>query len=92
MTVLANGKCAVGNCYSLRKDHKSILKMFQKAILLNEISRYAHMLSGHEYNSFLFPSLLLVISTLTNQTQDCPFSFLFMFPCSGLVEASISIF
>ncbi|CAF1861474.1 unnamed protein product [Brassica napus] len=72
MTVLANGRCAVGNCYSLRKDHKSILKMFQKAILLNEISRYAHMLSGHEYNSFLFPSLLLVISTLTNQTQDCP--------------------
>ncbi|CAN6838159.1 unnamed protein product, partial [Brassica oleracea var. botrytis] len=48
MTVLANGRCSVGNCYSLRKDYKSVLKMFQSAIQLNEISRYAHMLSGHE--------------------------------------------
>lgn len=42
----------------------NMLLRCQQAIQLNEISSYAHMLSGHEYNSFLFPSLLLAISTL----------------------------
>ncbi|EOA33148.1 hypothetical protein CARUB_v10016489mg [Capsella rubella] len=41
--------CAVGNCYSLRKDHDSALKMFQRAIQLNERFTYAHTLCGHEF-------------------------------------------
>ncbi|KAL0679938.1 hypothetical protein Bca4012_007919 [Brassica carinata] len=60
----------------------NMLLRCQRAIQLNEIPSYAHMLSGHEYNSSLFPSLLLAISTLTNRTQHCPLSCVFMFPCS----------
>ncbi|XP_019102195.1 PREDICTED: cell division cycle protein 27 homolog A-like isoform X2 [Camelina sativa] len=41
--------CAVGNCYSLRKDHDSALKMFKRAIQLNERFTYAHTLCGHEF-------------------------------------------
>ncbi|CAA0382624.1 unnamed protein product [Arabidopsis thaliana] len=41
--------CAVGNCYSLRKDHDTALKMFQRAIQLNERFTYAHTLCGHEF-------------------------------------------
>ncbi|KAL1199463.1 Cell division cycle protein-like protein [Cardamine amara subsp. amara] len=41
--------CAVGNCYSLRKDHETALKMFQRAIQLNERFTYAHTLCGHEF-------------------------------------------
>ncbi|XP_019092572.1 PREDICTED: cell division cycle protein 27 homolog A-like isoform X2 [Camelina sativa] len=41
--------CAVGNCYSLRKDHDSALKMLQRAIQLNERFTYAHTLCGHEF-------------------------------------------
>ncbi|CAN7058168.1 unnamed protein product [Brassica rapa subsp. trilocularis] len=33
MTVLANGRCAVGNCYSLRKDYNLFLRCFR--VLLN---------------------------------------------------------
>ncbi|EFH55958.1 hypothetical protein ARALYDRAFT_345526 [Arabidopsis lyrata subsp. lyrata] len=44
--------CAVGNCYSLRKDHYTALKMFRRAIQLNERFTYAHTFCGHEYNSF----------------------------------------
>ncbi|CAN8259119.1 unnamed protein product [Cochlearia groenlandica] len=41
--------CAVGNCYSFRKDHDTALKMFQRAIKLNERFTYAHTLCGHEF-------------------------------------------
>ncbi|KAK3041184.1 hypothetical protein RJ639_028663 [Escallonia herrerae] len=41
--------CAMGNCYSLQKDHESALKNFQRAVHLNSRSAYAHTLCGHEY-------------------------------------------
>ncbi|TYH79481.1 hypothetical protein ES332_D03G067500v1 [Gossypium tomentosum] len=41
--------CAIGNCYSLQKDHESALKSFQRAVQLNSRFAYAHTLSGHEY-------------------------------------------
>ncbi|XP_018488588.2 cell division cycle protein 27 homolog A isoform X2 [Raphanus sativus] len=44
----ANGRCASGNYYSLRKDHEAALKMFRRAIQLNERFTYAHTLCGHE--------------------------------------------
>ncbi|XP_071696842.1 cell division cycle protein 27 homolog B-like isoform X2 [Rutidosis leptorrhynchoides] len=41
--------CAMGNCYSLQKDHETALKTFQRAVQLNSRFAYAHTLSGHEY-------------------------------------------
>ncbi|KAE8714134.1 Cell division cycle protein 27-like protein B [Hibiscus syriacus] len=41
--------CAVGNCYSLQKDHETSLKNFQRAVQLNPRFAYAHTLCGHEY-------------------------------------------
>ncbi|XP_050219100.1 cell division cycle protein 27 homolog B [Mercurialis annua] len=41
--------CAMGNCYSLQKDHETALKNFQRAVQLNSRFSYAHCLSGHEY-------------------------------------------
>ncbi|XP_061362082.1 cell division cycle protein 27 homolog B-like [Gastrolobium bilobum] len=41
--------CAMGNCYSLQKDHESALKNFQRAVQLNPRFAYAHTLCGHEY-------------------------------------------
>ncbi|XP_039053686.1 cell division cycle protein 27 homolog B-like [Hibiscus syriacus] len=41
--------CAIGNCYSLRKDHETALKSFQRALQLNSRFAYALTLSGHEY-------------------------------------------
>ncbi|XP_078443361.1 CDC27 family protein isoform X2 [Wolffia australiana] len=41
--------CAIGNCYSLQKDHETALKNFQRAIHLNSRFTYAHTLCGHEY-------------------------------------------
>ncbi|KAF8062851.1 hypothetical protein N665_1191s0006 [Sinapis alba] len=40
--------CASGNYYSLRKDHEAALKMFRRAIQLNERFTYAQTLCGHE--------------------------------------------
>ncbi|CAN7001066.1 unnamed protein product [Brassica rapa subsp. trilocularis] len=40
--------CASGNYYSLRKDHEAALKMFRRAIQLNDRFTYAHTLCGHE--------------------------------------------
>ncbi|KAL1097322.1 hypothetical protein V6Z11_D05G027700 [Gossypium hirsutum] len=42
-------KCAMGNCYSLQKDHETALKNFQRAVQLNSKFAYAHTLCGHEY-------------------------------------------
>ncbi|CAJ2669251.1 unnamed protein product [Trifolium pratense] len=41
--------CAMGNCYSLQKDHETALKNFQRAVQLNPRFAYAHTLCGHEY-------------------------------------------
>ncbi|XP_058187080.1 cell division cycle protein 27 homolog B-like isoform X2 [Rhododendron vialii] len=41
--------CAMGNCYSLQKDHETALKNFQRAVRLNSRFAYAHTLCGHEY-------------------------------------------
>ncbi|XP_024020675.1 cell division cycle protein 27 homolog B [Morus notabilis] len=43
--------CAMGNCYSLQKDHETALKNFQRAVQLNSRFAYAHTLCGHEYVS-----------------------------------------
>lgn len=42
-------RCAMGNCYSLQKDHETALKNFQRAVQLNSKFTYAHTLCGHEY-------------------------------------------
>ncbi|KAK9748277.1 hypothetical protein RND81_02G047000 [Saponaria officinalis] len=41
--------CAMGNCYSLQKDHDTALKNFQRAVQLNTKFAYAHTLCGHEH-------------------------------------------
>ncbi|CAH2053554.1 unnamed protein product, partial [Thlaspi arvense] len=41
--------CAVGNYYSLRKDHETALKMFRRAFQLDERFTYAYTLCGHEF-------------------------------------------
>ncbi|KAH9323620.1 hypothetical protein KI387_018259, partial [Taxus chinensis] len=41
--------CALGNCYSLQKDHETALKTFQRAIQIDSRFTYAHTLCGHEY-------------------------------------------
>ncbi|MFS8016016.1 putative tetratricopeptide-like helical domain superfamily [Helianthus anomalus] len=41
--------CAMGNCYSMQKDHETALKNFQRAVHLNSRFVYAHTLCGHEY-------------------------------------------
>ena len=41
--------CAVGNCYSLQKEHETALRFFNRAIQLNPSFSYAHTLCGHEY-------------------------------------------
>ncbi|KAK8940497.1 hypothetical protein KSP39_PZI010583 [Platanthera zijinensis] len=41
--------CAMGNCYSLQRDHEMALKNFQRAIQLDSRFAYAHTLCGHEH-------------------------------------------
>ncbi|XP_020249183.1 cell division cycle protein 27 homolog B-like isoform X2 [Asparagus officinalis] len=41
-------KCAMGNCYSLLKDHETTLKNFLRAVQLDSRFAYAHTLCGHE--------------------------------------------
>ncbi|XP_058101665.1 cell division cycle protein 27 homolog B isoform X2 [Magnolia sinica] len=43
--------CAIGNCYSLQKDHETALKNFQRAVHLDSRFAYAHTLCGHEYTA-----------------------------------------
>ncbi|XP_041995281.1 cell division cycle protein 27 homolog B-like isoform X2 [Salvia splendens] len=40
---------AMGNCYSLQKDHETALKNFQRSVQLNSRFAYAHTLCGHEF-------------------------------------------
>lgn len=41
--------CAVGNTFSLKQEHDSALKCFQRAIQLDSQFAYAYTLAGHEY-------------------------------------------
>lgn len=41
--------CAIGNCFSLQKDHETALKFFERATKLNPLFTYAYTLSGHEH-------------------------------------------
>ncbi|KQK17639.1 cell division cycle protein 27 homolog B isoform X4 [Brachypodium distachyon] len=43
--------CAVGNCFSLRKDHETALKNFQRAVQLDSRVAYSHTLCGHEFSA-----------------------------------------
>ncbi|CAN6463820.1 unnamed protein product [Victoria cruziana] len=43
--------CAVGNCYSLQKDHETALKSFQRAVHLDLRFAYGQTLCGHEFVS-----------------------------------------
>ena len=41
--------CAVGNCFSLQKEHDTAIKFFQRAIQVDANFSYAYTLLGHEY-------------------------------------------
>lgn len=41
--------CAVGNCFSLQKEHEAALKVFQRAIQVDPEFTYAYTLCGYEY-------------------------------------------
>lgn len=41
--------CAVGNCFSLQKEHDKAVKMFSRALQVDPTFCYAYTLSGHEY-------------------------------------------
>ncbi|KAI9343630.1 hypothetical protein BDR26DRAFT_819140 [Obelidium mucronatum] len=43
--------CAIGNCFSLKREHDVALKCFTRAVQINPNFTYAHTLSGHEYIS-----------------------------------------
>ncbi|MQL82446.1 hypothetical protein Taro_014925 [Colocasia esculenta] len=47
--LISTDRCAMGNCYSLQKDHETALKNFQRAVHLDSRFTYAHTLCGHEY-------------------------------------------
>ena len=41
--------CAVGNCFSLQKEHQTALRFFNRAIQLAPNFAYTYTLCGHEY-------------------------------------------
>jgi anaphase-promoting complex subunit 3 len=41
--------CAIGNCFSLQKDHETALKFFERATKVNKFFTYAYTLAGHEW-------------------------------------------
>ncbi|KAL3936153.1 MAG: hypothetical protein SGBAC_008473 [Bacillariaceae sp.] len=41
--------CAVGNCFSLQKEHETALVFFGRSLQLNPSFTYTHTLSGYEY-------------------------------------------
>ncbi|XP_014674932.1 PREDICTED: cell division cycle protein 27 homolog [Priapulus caudatus] len=41
--------CAVGNCFSLQKEHDAAIKFFQRAVQVDASFAYAYTLLGHEY-------------------------------------------
>ncbi|XP_035661113.1 cell division cycle protein 27 homolog [Branchiostoma floridae] len=45
----AQSWCAVGNCFSLQREHDTAIKFFQRAIQVEPNFAYAYTLLGHEY-------------------------------------------
>jgi len=43
--------CAIGNCFSLQKEHDVAIKFFQRALQIDPSFTYAYTLCGHEYVS-----------------------------------------
>lgn len=43
--------CAMGNYFSLQKDHTAAVRFFQRSLQLDDAFSYAHTLCGHEYFS-----------------------------------------
>lgn len=41
--------CAMGNCFSLQREHEAAIRFFQRALQLRPGFTYAHTLCGHEY-------------------------------------------
>ncbi|KAI0228359.1 cell division cycle 27 [Lamellibrachia satsuma] len=41
--------CAMGNCFSLQKEHDVAIKFFQRAVQVDKDFAYAYTLLGHEY-------------------------------------------
>ncbi|BFZ60330.1 anaphase-promoting complex subunit cdc27 [Saitoella coloradoensis] len=41
--------CAVGNCFSLQREHDQAIKCLQRAVQLDSEFAYAHTLEGHEH-------------------------------------------
>jgi len=41
--------CALGNCFSLHKEHPTAIKFFQRATQVDRSFAYGHTLCGHEY-------------------------------------------
>jgi anaphase-promoting complex subunit 3 len=41
--------CVVGNSFSLRREHETAVKFFERALQLDRSFAYAHTLCGHEY-------------------------------------------
>ncbi|PIK47242.1 putative cell division cycle protein 27-like [Apostichopus japonicus] len=41
--------CAVGNCFSVQKEHQTAINFFQRAIQVDPEFAYAYTLLGHEY-------------------------------------------
>jgi tetratricopeptide (TPR) repeat protein len=41
--------CAIGNCFSLQKDHETALKFFERAVRMSPLFTYAYTLAGHEH-------------------------------------------
>jgi anaphase-promoting complex subunit 3 len=41
--------CAIGNCFSLQKEHQTAIKFFQRATQIDPNFTYAYTLCGHEY-------------------------------------------
>lgn len=41
--------CVVGNSFSLRREHETAVKFFERALQLDRSFVYAHTLCGHEY-------------------------------------------
>jgi anaphase-promoting complex subunit 3 len=41
--------CAMGNCFSLQKEHETALRFFRRALQLDPSQPYPYTLCGHEY-------------------------------------------
>lgn len=42
--------CAVGNCFSLQKEHETAIKFFERSVMVDPEYTYGYTLLGHEYS------------------------------------------